>query len=263
MTEPQTPRWLRRAGGMLLLLLLLAAALAGAVVALPPLAQPLHYHDFADQRAFFGVPNFLNVVSNLAFLLVAASGLGVLRRAGGAVFVERAERLPYALFFLTLAATSLGSAYYHLAPDNARLFWDRLPMSVGFTTLLAAVIAERLSVRAGLVLLAPLVLAGAATVVYWRLSAAMGEENVLPYFALQAYAIVAVLLLIGLCPSRYSHGGHLLLAVALYGAALGAEWFDRQLFAFGQVVSAHTAKHLLAALAVYQVTRMLRARTSA
>lgn len=81
-------------------------------------------------------------------------------------------------------------------------------------------------------------------------------------FCLQAYAIVAVLVLIGLYPSRYGHGGYLLLAVALYGAALGAEWFDRQLFAFGQIVSAHTVKHLLAALAVYQVTRMLRARTS-
>lgn len=244
-----------------MLLLLFTAAVAGAVAALSPFAQPLSYHRFADQRAFFGVPNFLNVVSNLAFLLVAALGLGVLRRAGGAVFVERAERLPYALFFLALAATGLGSAWYHLAPDNARLFWDRLPMSVGFTALLAAVIAERLSVRAGLVLLAPLVLAGAATVVYWRLSAAMGEENVLPYFALQAYAMLAVLLLIGVFPPRYSHGGYLYVVVALYGAALAAELFDRQLFALGQLVSGHIVKHLLAALAAYQVTRMLRART--
>ncbi len=251
----------RRVGAMLLLLL--SAALAGALVALPPLAQPLSYHGFADQRAFFGVPNFLNVVSNLALLLVATLGLGRLRRAGGAVFVERAERWPYALFFLAVAATSLGSAWYHLAPDNARLFWDRLPMSVGFTALLAAVIAERCSVRVGLVLLAPLVLTGAATVLYWRFSAALGAENVLPYFALQAYALLAVLILLGWFPPRYSHGGYLLLSVALYGAALATDRLDQPLFASGQLVSGHTVKHLLAALAVYQVIRMLRARTSA
>lgn len=245
-----------------MLLLLLSAALAGALVALPPLAQPQSYHDFADPRAFFGLPNFLNVVSNLALLLVAGSGLSLLGRTGGAVFVERAERWPYALFFLAVAATSLGSAWYHLAPDHARLFWDRLPMSVGFTALLAAVIAERASLRAGLLLLAPLVLSGAATVLYWHLSAALGAENLLPYFALQAYAMLAVLLLIGCCPPRYSHGGYLLLSVALYGAALATDRLDQALFAFGQLVSGHTVKHLLAALAVYQVVRMLRTRTS-
>lgn len=252
---------MKRSRSAKVMLLLFTAAVAGTVTALPPFAQPLSYHGFADQRAFFGVLNFFNVVSSLAFLPVAGLGLGVLRRAGGAVFVERAERLPYALFFLALAATSLGSACYHLAPDNARLFWDRLPMSMGFTALLAAVIAERLSVRVGLVLLAPLVLAGTTTVVYWRLSATMGAENILPYFALQAYAIFSVLLLTCCFPPRYSRGEYLLLVVALYGAALAAEWFDHQVFALGQIVSGHTVKHLLAALAAYQVTRMLRART--
>jgi len=207
----------------LLALLLLTAALAGALALLAPLAQPLSYHEFADQRAFFGVPNFLNVLSNLALLLVAALGLGLLRRGSGAVFVERAERWPYVLFFLAVAATSLGSAWYHLAPDNT----------------------------------------GAATVIYWHFSAALGAENVLPYFALQAYAILAVLVLLGCCPPRYSHGRYLLLTLALYGAALATERLDHPLFALGQFVSGHTVKHLLAALAVHQVTRMLRARTSA
>ena len=250
-----------RAGTLPLLLLTVAALTTVAVLA--PLAQPLAYHGFADQRAFFGIPNFLNVASSLAFLLVGAFGLAVLRRGGGAIFIEHAERWPYALFFFALASTGLGSAWYHLAPDNGRLFWDRLPMSAGFTALLAAVMAERLRVRVGLVLLAPLLLIGAATVVYWRLSAAMGAENILPYFVLQVYAILAVLLLIGLLAPRYSRGGCLLAAVALYGAAFTTELFDHPLFALGQIVSGHTVKHLLAALAVYLVIRMLRTRTPA
>jgi len=33
------------------------------------------YHQFADQRELFGIPNFWNVVSNLPFIAVGAVGL--------------------------------------------------------------------------------------------------------------------------------------------------------------------------------------------
>ena len=33
----------------------------------PSIAQPSHYHAFADQRALFGVPNMMDVLDNLAF----------------------------------------------------------------------------------------------------------------------------------------------------------------------------------------------------
>ena len=217
----------------------------GGLAAFP---QSVAYHRFVDARAWLGVPNFLNVVSNAPFLLVAAPGLGFLLRPGPAAFDAGPERLPYALLFLVLAATSFGSAYYHWAPDHARLFWDRPPMSVGFAALAAAVIVERRDAKTGLWLLAP----------WSRFSAGGGAENALPYFAFQAWAILAVLLLF---PSRYTHGASLSGAVALYGAALAAELLDPHIFALGQIVSGHTAKHLLAALAVYQVLRMLRART--
>ncbi len=291
------------------LLLMCAIIIAFAAAILPPFPQPLAYHRFADARAWLGVPNFLDVVSNLAFLMVAALGLAVVllpdphsnstskvKQGGGErttktvhcsavgarravpvredanavspmkwnwnrAFIERAERLPYALFFLALGATSFGSTWYHLAPDNASLFWDRLPMSVCYAALLAAVIAERYSVQAGIRLLAPLTVAGAATVFYWRWSEAASVGNLLPYFAFQVYAILAVLLLMRLFPPRYTCSADLFKAVALYGAALAAELLDHPIYALGQIVSGHTLKHLLAALAVYQVVRMLRLRT--
>ncbi len=243
------------------LLLLCAIIMAFAAAILPPFPQPLAYHLFADARAWLGVPNFLDVVSNLAFLMVAALGLAVVLRPDPDAFIAKAERLPYALFFLALGATSFGSVWYHLAPDNASLFWDRLPMSVCFAALLAAVIAERYSVQAGIRLLAPLIIVGAATVFYWRWSEAAGVGNLLPYLVFQVYAILAVLLLMRLFPPRYTRSADLFKAVALYGAAISAELLDRPIYALGQIVSGHTLKHLLAALAVYQVVRMLRART--
>jgi hypothetical protein len=237
-------------------LLLPACAVALALALLPPLPQPQDYHRFADARTWLGVPHFLDVASNLAFLAVAVAGLfAVLRNVFG-----RAERLPYALFFLALTATAFGSAWYHLAPDDARLFWDRLPIAMCFAALLSAVIAERLGPRAGLLSLAPLAATGAGTVWYWLRSEGLGAGNVLPYFAFQLYALLAILLLMHFHSSRYSRGADLYRVAMLYGAALAAELLDRYIFALGEVVSGHTLKHLLVALAAYQLVRMLRLR---
>lgn len=237
-----------------------ALAMVLALMLLPPFPQPQDYHRFADARAWFGVPNFFDVVSNLVFVAAAVAGLNAIRHPGRVAFVDRAEHLPYALFFVALAATAFGSAWYHLAPDNTRLFWDRLPIALCFAALLCAVIAERLSIRAGLLLLLPLAATGAGTVWYWLQSEVLGSGNVLPYFAFQAYALIAILLLTHLFPARYSRSTDMYRAALLYGAAIAAELLDRRIYALGQIMSGHTLKHLLAALAIYQIVRMLRLR---
>jgi hypothetical protein len=241
-------------------LLLFAFAMAAVIAFLPPLAQSQTYHRFADGRALFGVPNFLNVASNLPFLLVAMLGLATLRRPPPGAFVDERERLPWTVYFLGLAAIGFGSTWYHLAPDNASLFWDRLPMSLCFGALLAALIAERVGVQVGLALLAPLVAAGIGTMLYWRFSQASGAENVLPYFAFQAGVFLFGAFLVHYFPPVYTRQADLVRAAGLYAAALLAEFLDPAIFSLGRMVGGHTLKHLLAALAVYQLVRMLRAR---
>ena len=51
-----------------------AASLAGLLL-LPSIPQDQHYHQFADQRALLGIPNFWNVVSNIPFIAIGAVGL--------------------------------------------------------------------------------------------------------------------------------------------------------------------------------------------
>src|SRR5262245_57650088 len=142
------------------------AVLAIAAFVVPAMPQPLSYHAFADCRAFFGVPNFLNVVSNLPFLVAGALGLAHVYRGGGR-FIDAREQLPYLVFFLGALLTCFGSAYYHAAPDNPRLVWDRLPMTLGFAGLVAAAVAERVDLKLGLRSLWPLLGLGVATVIYW------------------------------------------------------------------------------------------------
>jgi hypothetical protein len=257
---PDPTRARRLAPGVGSFAVFTAVCLAAALW-LPGMPQPLAYHDFADHRAYFGVANFLDVASNLAFLLAGAAGIAVSLRARTR-FEQPGERIPYAIFFAGMLFTAAGSAYYHLAPDNARLFWDRLPMTIAFTSLVAAQIADRVSVRAGLGVLAPMLVAGVVSVVYWRATEHAGAGNVMPYGVLQAYAGLVLALLVALLPSRYTRGRDLWWVLAAYALAKVVEHFDHEVLARAGVVSGHTLEHLAAAAAGAVVCRMLALRTS-
>lgn len=227
-----------------------------AALLLPAMPQPAPYHDFADHRTMFGVANFLDVASNTAFVLAGLAGLAVVLRRGTAFAADR-ERWPYAVFFVGMVLTGLGSAYYHLMPDNERLFWDRLPMTVAFMSLVAAQVVDRIDTRTGLALLVPMLLVGAASVFYWRATERAGAGNVMPYAVLQGYSVVILFLLAQLQPSRYTRGNDIYWVFAGYVLAKLLETLDRHLFELGQVASGHTLKHLAAAVAGLVVARML------
>jgi hypothetical protein len=242
----------------------LALAAAAWGIFAPPLLQDQAYHRFADTRALAGVVNAADTLSNLAFLVVGVLGLAFLQRERAAASSERfatpREILPYGVFFAGVALTSAGSAWYHLAPDDARLVWDRLPMTIAFMSLVAAVVSERVSVRAGAALLWPLVLLGLASVVYWRWSALAGFENLRPYLAVQFGSIAVVLAVSLLYRSRYTHGWVIFVLAAAYGIAKVVEVYDRPIFEAGQWLSGHTLKHLAAALGVYFLLIALQRR---
>jgi hypothetical protein len=242
-------------------LAVLALAVIVAALALPPLPQPPEYHRFADQRALLGIPNFFNVFSNVAFLLAGGAGvvLCLRNRSPHALqpLLSPSVRFIYVVMFAAVALTCVGSAFYHLAPDNSRLTWDRLPMSAGFMALLSAMISERIHSRAGMALLGPLVLVGVASVLYWHWGEAAGTGDLRPYVAVQAFAILAVLLILFLFPPRYTRGTDMLVAVAFYALAKVAEFYDREIYSAGQLVGGHALKHLLAALAIFWILRML------
>jgi hypothetical protein len=230
-----------------------------AAFLVPAVPQPPGYHDFADHRAAFGIDNLLDVVSNVGFLFAAIAGIAIVMRPGTR-FEFASERLPYAIFFVGMLLTAVGSAYYHLAPDNERLFWDRLPMTFAFMPLIAAQIVERINRRAGLLLLLPMLFVGAASVFYWRATERAGAGNVMPYAILQGYSVVILLLIAALQPSRYTRGKDIYWIFAAYVVAKVLELLDQEILALGDLLSGHTLKHLAAATAGFMVCRMLMLR---
>jgi hypothetical protein len=243
-----------------LLLLAIAGAAAAWLFSLPPIPQLTSYHNFADDRTLLGVPNALNVLSNLPFLFVGVWGLLFLaspeaRRPDGPV-EEPTLRAAYAVLFVGVALTAFGSAYYHLEPDNRRLFWDRLPMAIAFMGLFAAMIAERIDVRAGAFLLMPLVTTGVWSTLYWR-----ETDDLRPYYYMQFFPLAVLPLMLSLFPARYTRTADLAVALGWYVASKIFEHpFDRTVYDMGNIVSGHTLKHLCSAMGVYVVLRMLQRR---
>jgi hypothetical protein len=222
----------------LLFLGLMAASLA-ALLLLPPITQDQSYHSFADERAFFGVPNFWNVVSNLPFIV----GLRQFHR-DPATFV----------IFLGIFLTGFGSSYYHWDPSDRTLFWDRLPMTLCFMGILAVVVEERVSARLGAVLLWPLLATGILSLLLWRSS---GDLRL--YGWVQFFPYLALPLLLLLCKPKYSGTFYWVAAAALYALAKLFELYDHAVHS-NFILSGHTLKHLFAAAACFAVLRYFQTR---
>jgi hypothetical protein len=243
-----------------ILLVGLAVLLCIVAASIPRIPQPATYHNFADHRGWLGIANFGDVASNAGFAIVGLLGLyAMLRRPSRIRFLDPREKWPYLIIFLGLLLTAAGSSYYHLAPDNGRLVWDRLPMTIVFMSLVAALIAERISVRAGLTLLPFLLAIGVASVLQWRWSEMQGRGDLRFYMVVQLYAMLAVILALFLEP-RYTRGSDLAVLAGFYLLAKLTETFDNQIFLFGGMVSGHTIKHLAAAVGSYWILWMLRRR---
>jgi hypothetical protein len=229
---------------------------------LPRIPQPLSYHHFADRRSFFGIPNFNDVASNLPFAVIGLWGLAFLRRSNSnpdGHFIQRREQWPYLFVFVGLLLTAFGSSYYHLDPNNATLVWDRLPMTITFMSMVAAVIMERISLRLGLWLLPILLVVGLGSVWQWNWSEIRGAGDLRFYAAVQAWSAMVILLAL-LFPARYTRSRDLGFVVGFYALAKILEFFDKPIFAALHVVSGHTLKHLAAAAAGYCILRMVEKR---
>ena len=228
------------------LLLLFSLIVVAAVFWIEPIPQDLAYHQFADGRSVFSIANFWNVMSNLPFLAVGAAGLWFLRTRQRQGIVDSLYPA-YIVFFVGVLATGFGSSWYHLAPDNNTLVWDRLPMTIAFMALFAVVIGEYVCEQSGRRLLIPLLSVGALSVFYWQYTEAGGAGDLRPYALVQflPIALIPVILLLyrPTFDLKWLYWG----MIMLYAFSKLFEYFDYTVFDLGQILSGHTIKHVVAA----------------
>jgi hypothetical protein len=211
-----------------------------------PIGQDPGYHEFADKRKIFGIPNFWNVITNLPFLVVGALGIGqgALGRAPG----HLPELKPvYIAFFVGIFLTGCGSAYYHSNPTNWTLVWDRLPMTLSFMAFLCVVWGEHISPKMSLKMVWPLAAVGLSSVIYWYVTQIHGYGDLRPYGMVQFLPMLLLPLILLLYPSRLA-GVYFIWGVLLAtGISKLFEALDGPVYTALNMISGHSLKHLAAA----------------
>ena len=219
-----------------------------------PFGQRLGYHLFADQRTFLNIPNFMDVVSNIWFLIFG--GIGLVH-----CFIKN-EKISWKIFFMGIILVSIGSAYYHYTPNNQTLFWDRLPMTIAFMAMFTAMIGEYINPQLEKPFLIIFLMVGFFSVIYWHV-----YDDLRFYYWVQLAPMVTLLILLIFFKSKYTHTYFLVFAFISYLLAKVVEGNDRLIFEFtGNMISGHSLKHLLAALVplfVFLRTRLSSLRPSA
>jgi len=174
----------------------------------------------------------------------------------------RMERWPFLVLFLGVLLTAFGSSWYHLDPNNDRLVWDRMPMTIAFMGFFANTIGERIGPRAGLWLLLPLVGLGVASVVNWHITELRDAGDLRLYGFVQFYPLVTIPLMLYFFPPRYTRAADVLIVLAWYLLAKVLEIgpVDHGIYNLGNVVSGHTLKHLAAGLGAFWLVLMVRFR---
>ncbi len=215
-----------------------------------PIAQDAGYHLLADKQRRFGIPNFANVFSNLAFAIIGSLGIVL-------CFSKNiAASLSWLTFFSGLIFVAIGSCYYHLNPNNQTLVWDRLPMMIAFMGLLVALLTENIPDFNEIPALPIAILLGLSSVIYWHYT-----DDLRFYGFMQFAPLAAIPLILYLYKGGYSHRYYLIYGLLFYILAKFFELADKFIFELTmQLLSGHTIKHLLAAAATYCIYLMLKKR---
>jgi hypothetical protein len=218
-----------------------------------PISQDLAYHVFADKRTLLGVNNFFDLASNLPFLFVGLLGLFCIYHNWGV-----SSTWSWLILFIAVLLVAFGSSYYHFNPQNETLTWDRLPMAIGFMALFVIVLTDYVNNQLEKWLLIPMCLVGIASVVYWHMT-----DDLRIYAWVQFVSLALLLIIIVIYKPTYLQTKYLFYALVFYTLSKLCEYFDKQIYELmGQVVSGHTIKHLLAAIATFFFYILLKRRVT-
>jgi hypothetical protein len=200
---------------------------------------------FADQETHLGVPNFWNVATNLGFAVLGLAGMAQYRR-----YPEIYRGLG-AAFAAAILGVAFGSSYFHYAPSPTTLFWDQLPMSVGFAIFTGMVIADRASPKVGRIVGIVLSVAGAVSV--WNIYYGNGATEY--YLAVQFGSLIFAILTLLATPRNRMRTSLIFVGLVAYIVAKVLETNDHRVFDALKVVSGHSLKHVAATLALWAIFR--------
>lgn len=237
-------------------LLSILLAVIAILLYIDPIPQPQEYHEFADQRAILGVPHFWNVMSNIPMFFLGVYGLYLSCKNWVSRPDFTAKWIPIVLCAGIFLAC-FGSMYYHYAPDNHTLVWDRLPMTLMFMPLLALVVYDFMGAKAGKWAFFILVPLGIFSIFYWDYTESIDAGDLRLYAFVQFFPMLIVPFLYWFSPKKVPYGKYILLILGWYVLTKLAEHFDPEIYNILGFWSGHTIKHLLGGVTLFYVLKLV------
>lgn len=253
---PDFSRWVQKISltskySILAAFTLIAIAITFFIERIP---QSPAYHQFADNRLFWGIPNYFNVLTNIPFFIIGAVGVNIVLKypAQGIHFAN------YLAVFIGVFLTGFGSALYHINPTNTTLVFDRIPLAIIFMAFFSISLAECVNERAARILFLPIILAGIGSVLWWYMTEKQGAGDLRFYGFVQFFPVYIIPLIGLLFPSTLFNIGlpHLFWINITYGIAKCCEYFDKEIYTVSHFISGHSLKHISASLSVWFIVRM-------
>lgn len=222
----------------LVLFVAMSIALLTGLLAWGPVPLGPGAHEYADMRAWFGLPNAANLLASLALLPAALFGLVATRSSGWPMALRR----PWLGFHACALAAAVLAAVYHLAPTDTAYLLANTALSAACALLTAALLAERVDPRFGSAAAVGsicAIVAAAAGWVGWT-----GASDLRPFIMIDVLPVLLVPAgALGL------PGGHLrstdwTAVLFAYAAAKLADIGDAAIFAATGWLSGHALMHL-------------------
>ena len=195
-----------------------------------PLSQ--EYHNFADKRIFLGIPNTMDVISNIAILIPALYLLQI-----------KSKTMKSNLLIIHLVLLAIASSYYHLNPSDETIFWDILMIAT--TYIITLIMFSDTEYR---ILLYSL---GILSILYWKYS----DD-------LRFYILILIGVLLYIVMKYYKNNNlrnYLYIIVIMNILFRLSEYNDHSIYEFTDYqISGHTLKHILAGIGILYVILLLQ-----
>ena len=202
------------------------------------ISLPKGYHNFADKRRLIGLPNAMNVLSNL-FIIIPV--IYLLKH-------KTENNTNNNLLIIHITLLSLASAYYHYNPSDKSIFWDIL-MIATLSIIVLNIINEYKYGSLFYIL-------GVLSVIYWKQT---GD--------IRLYLLILIGVPIIFFLKYYDNeeedkkGVNKNLYIILFFTLLYrfVEYYDHQIYNLSnKFISGHTLKHIFAGLSILYIVKLLK-----
>ena len=199
------------------------------------ISLPKGYHNFADKRKLVGLPNAMNVLSNL-FIIIPV--IYLLKH-------KTENNTNNNLLIIHITLLSLASAYYHYNPTDKSIFWDIL-MIATLSIIVLNIINEYKYGSLFYIL-------GILSVIYWKQT---GD--------IRLYLLILIGVPIIFFLKYYDNEDKDVkknLYIILFFTVLYrfVEYYDHQIYNLtNNMISGHTLKHIFAGLSILYIVKLLK-----